>query len=540
MHLMILSDLGEYPSGHEYLTYTNSSHVPQQILDALDSMDHFPGVKVPKMLSGVVKTLDKATTGSQSNPVMLEGDVADDPMIIDSDDEAQPESESDDGFGSEDDAAWNQGPHQVGIKTKQIARHELPNLIALNERTRVDLSLAKNAGFRVSCLGSLLDGGRDGIVCLSIRVNRLGISEEAVQAWHIEPAHYFVLLIRYTEGYIPLDRMTGTDMAFASQSITFKVGLHKRYKPTLREAIDAFAVSEKKAKTGASREGLGNASKANAGLDNLFIGRPLEDLLNQRLLALLRYRSGMHLSWQGAEKFFNDHQGQNLDSNSANPEYWAEDVGAGSSTLPPVVKADHYQDAVDEKSFPLVAMQFALRHLVRCTEFCLVCHCRTGVDFEALKPYVCSKPLCLYQYMNLGFGPSIEHEIITQPHVVDLLISFCYASAAAKKLRYLPTGMALLVPGSTENSHQKFKHISTSKHFPLPGASNPAVPSMSKMEHPARTYNAKFDVMTQELLFRSGERPPLQIGCWIAYSKTAGSKVSERYHARVEEVSWRS
>lgn len=91
-------------------------------------------------------------------------------------------------------------------------------------------------------------------------------------------------------------------------------------------------------------------------------------------------------------------------------------------------------------------MQFALRHLVRCTEFCLVCHCKVEADFEALKPYVCDKPLCLYQYMNLGFGPSIGHEIITQPHVVDLLISFCYTSANYRKLRYLPTGMALMVP----------------------------------------------------------------------------------------------
>ncbi len=94
---------------------------------------------------------------------------------------------------------------------------------------------------------------------------------------------------------------------------------------------------------------------------------------------------------------------------------------------------------------PLLAMQFALRHLVRCTEFCLVCHCKVDADFEALKPYVCSKPLCLYQYMSLDFGPSIEHEIVTQPHVVDLLVSFCYSSASAQKLRSVPTGLALMV-----------------------------------------------------------------------------------------------
>ena len=54
-------------------------------------------------------------------------------------------------------------------------------------------------------------------------------------------------------------------------------------------------------------------------------------------------------------------------------------------------------------------------------------------EFEALKPYVCSKPLCLYQYMSLGFGPSVEHEIATQPYVVDLLVSFAYTSAYVRQ-----------------------------------------------------------------------------------------------------------
>ena len=95
----------------------------------------------------------------------------------------------------------------------------------------------------------------------------------------------------------------------------------------------------------------------------------------------------------------------------------------------------------EEASYPLMAMQFTLRHLIRCTEFCLVCHTRVDNDFEALKPYVCSNPLCLYQYMTLGFGPSIEYEITSQPLVVDLLINFCYLAANGKALTDLPTGM---------------------------------------------------------------------------------------------------
>lgn len=49
-------------------------------------------------------------------------------------------------------------------------------------------------------------------------------------------------------------------------------------------------------------------------------------------------------------------------------------------------------------------------------------------EFEALKPYVCKDPLCLFQYITMGFGPSIEHEILSQPYVVDLLVTLCYSS----------------------------------------------------------------------------------------------------------------
>jgi ubiquitin-conjugating enzyme E2 Q len=116
--------------------------------------------------------------------------------------------------------------------------------------------------------------------------------------------------------------------------------------------------------------------------------------------------------------------------------------------LPHIVTQDALVGEMGARvSFPLLVMQFALRHLVRCTEFCLVCHRHTSANFEALKPYVCSNPLCLYQYMSLGFGPSIEHEIISQPSVVDLLVSFCYASAQFGTLEEFPDGMNLKVPG---------------------------------------------------------------------------------------------
>lgn len=150
-------------------------------------------------------------------------------------------------------------------------------------------------------------------------------------------------------------------------------------------------------------------------------------------------------------------------------------------------------------SLPLLAIQFALRHLVRCTEFCLVCHNRLEVDFEALKPYVCSKPLCLYQYMALGLGPRIEHEIKTAPIVVDLLISFCYAAARSSRLKDYPDGMNLVVPSMKE-------------------------------------YKANYNRKTYELEYSTidSHRPPVKPGDWIRV--LANEPHYPEWHARVLET----
>ena len=189
-------------------------------------------------------------------------------------------------------------------------------------------------------------------------------------------------------------------------------------------------------------------------------------------------------------------------------------------------------------------MQYALRHLVRCTEFCLVCHCKVEADFEALKPYVCSKPLCLYQYMSLGFGPSIEHEIITQPHVVDLLTSFCYSSAHAHKLRYLPTGMALMVPDPAaipEYAHTSVSSVGYAPGFPPHGQSSPSDVIRAKVISTAASsvgphvYRAKFSRQKMELLFpTSSVKVGLHVGTWITIGGNGPNE--ERLHCRVIET----
>ena len=65
-----------------YMIYTNSENVPPKVHSALEAMSNCHGLKVLDMLFKVVKTLDKATSGSQSNPVDLDDP---EPMELDSD-----------------------------------------------------------------------------------------------------------------------------------------------------------------------------------------------------------------------------------------------------------------------------------------------------------------------------------------------------------------------------------------------------------------------------------------------------------------------
>lgn len=519
-----------------YMIYTDSENVPPPIQSALDDMSNFPGMRVLDMMAKVVKTLDRATAGSRHNPVDIDDG---DPMQIDSD--LEPEASDDPADYDSDDEAWSptSPKHHTSNSAQQVGLGDRTDILASNARIRKDLRFAKEAGFRVCCLGNLLNNGQDGFVTVSCRVAKLGISEEALQAWHLEPNQYFILLIRYTAGYKDLDRLIGQGMSHGSHGVQMRVGLSSRYKIAIDEAIAAFAVLEDKSKSRKLIPTQGPAGSKKAGLGRLFIGKPLDDLLNDRVIPLIRYRNAMGFDWGGAEDFFNDHQGRNLDGKMAvDPKYWAKDSSKHLETLPKLVTGDHLTGNPKERSFPLTAMQFTLRHLVRCTEFCLVCNCKVQADFEALKPYVCSKPLCLYQYMSLGFGPSIEHEIITQPHVVDLLVSFCYTSATYRKLRYLPTGMALMVPAPALIAESQITNPSYGMGYsPDPRANGVSPYQASKKPNIVRntlTHKAKFDRLKMELLFPPGAAQVVYPGNWVSFALPTFSE--ERYHCRVTEV----
>ncbi|KAI4136626.1 MAG: hypothetical protein LQ341_005522 [Variospora aurantia] len=537
----LVTDVGEYPLSHMYMIYTTSENIPADVGEEIQDVGTLDGLRVGDMLSKVTKRLDKATAGSEHDPVNLDEDAMDCDGA--STEASEPELQED--SDPESIGAWSPTTpvHPTHASGGVPSRTRSSSMILnANRRIRSDILLAKEAGFRVGHLGLPINDAEDFLITISIRVAKLGISEEAMQAWHLKPHQYFILLLRYNSGYQPLeDLLKANGGPHHSQHVLFRVGLSYRYNVSRDAAMEAFSQTKVKDESQYEYEPIQKqGSDRSSRLYPCFIGTPLQELMNKRLLSIITYRNALGFGWKGAEAWYTDHQGSNWSTDDGvDTKYYGPDTSNQAATLPRVVTNDHLERGTAQPSFPLVAMQFALRHLVRCTEFCLVCHAPVEDDFEALKPYVCSKPLCLYQYMSFGFGPSIEHDIISQPHVVDLLTSFCYASAAAARLKNLPNGLSLSVPAPSllplragSPVYSGYNSLTDAGNS-SGGVTQPESSHAVQSTHTPKRYKAKFDQANIELIIPTGG-PFFYTNQWIVL--TFPSTTGECFHCRVIEA----
>ncbi|KAJ5114715.1 hypothetical protein NUU61_000474 [Penicillium alfredii] len=416
----IVSDPHDYPKDHNYFVFATSENTPSAVTTSLEnSQVLFPGFSIEDLLSSVDGMVNGVLVAPSQTSTHL--DQSDDFSAGEDNEESDWEWEEE-----------NENPFFVPVSSGPELRLKI----------RRDLRVAKNAGFKVGYLGQITGTI---IVLVSCRIARLGISEEVMQAWNVRPSDYLVLVIRYRPTYQDLqDILQEKDPK--SPFVSMHVGLCESYKPSLAQAMLAIQGAATPDDQGESL--VVPDLEQGHDLKSLFIGKPLKSLLNERFLGIVRLRLKHGFSWTGAELCFHTIQGKILgDSEVGRSEFFEPDNWTASP--PAFLVADHMADAgmdASKLSLPLLAMQFTLRHFVKCTEFCLVCHCKTHDNFEALKPYVCSNGLCLYQYITLGMGPSLEYEIRTQPNVVDLLVSLTYDRARSGHLCDFPTGLGLRVP----------------------------------------------------------------------------------------------
>ncbi|KAF2840195.1 hypothetical protein M501DRAFT_1002497 [Patellaria atrata CBS 101060] len=520
----IIPDVSDYPSTHDYHVFAEDG-APSSISNVLMGLTRTSGLSVIQLLELVSRSMDSADSRDR------DGDT---PMP-DSQEEGADRSDSESenyGFSDSEEEENRAGNTAPDASTYKYFTSNAPILSSLRSRIRRDLKTAKDAGFKIGHLASLLDGGPC-FVTVSCRVAKLGISEEAMHAWQVKPQEYLVLILHYQHGYKPMEMLTGG----SKDEVKMRVAIGPTYKPSLGEAIRIFAELSKH--TSDITKNSSRSKTEDPYLEDFretFISKPLNGLLNERLIYLINTRY-MGMTWRGAEAFYQEHMGiHTTNSDMLNDKYIIDEQI--NPAYPSIVNADHIREnnMSHIHSFPLIAMQYMLRHFVRCTEFCLNCHTKLENDLEALKPYVCDSPLCLYQYMSLGFGPSIEHEIIAQPHVVDLLVSFCYASARSLKLKDFPSGLALLVPP------------------PLPPKANYAVPgyytaptnglSVTSLTPSAtagnitqpKVYEMRFDRSRLELIFDTQATCPVSPGSWIVI-QLPNSK-EPHLHCRVVETTF--
>ncbi|APA09798.1 hypothetical protein sscle_05g045680 [Sclerotinia sclerotiorum 1980 UF-70] len=536
---LLALDVCDYPSGNSFMIFTKSDGAPKAVIEALNQLTPSPnGVLLPDLINSISQKLQKAlSTGSRDSPIILDdNDEDEDDVMVD----VEEGSGDDSGFSDEEEEDFLDEP--ITFLTGQTGPTSTIGLspeaaAELNRRIRADVRTARMLGYRIGVLSGMKAESQSSILSISIQATKLNLSEEAMQAWDIEPDQYLTLLIRYSDGYKTFEKLVAEPAK--NSGIDFRVGVSNGYKPSAAAAFSAFSDSNKsgvKASNDYSSASEANIKDEIRGFFNIFISSSLNEFFNTKMISILKLRNATGLGWEDAKQYLDERQGRSLEENTkllSEKFYPHADTLRGHASR--ILTDDHLTDNNGGSlSFPLLAAQFALMYLVRCTEFCLVCHDKITAEFEALKPYVCDKPLCLYQYMALGFGPSVEHEIRSQPYVVDLLLNFCYTSACGGRIREYPTGMSLSVPFAIAQAGNT-----------VPSGVSPAMMNASAPQANPHTRDKEFDVEYNaeacEIRFEDNfenKGIPIRRGDWvrILVGPAPGEFMSQAIHFRVEDI----
>ncbi|KAK4458827.1 hypothetical protein QBC42DRAFT_313354 [Cladorrhinum samala] len=438
----LAESVSEYPEANKFMLYIENDNPPEQAALAVsEAADFMLGFSIYEMAMQIASSLNgrlnPASPDTSDSDFSL--DLQDNPDADDDDDDDDDDFELDD-YGYDDDDIF--GLSVAGSKNATLLSQASASPHVL-QRIRRDLRGVHNAGYKLGILDNFAKTATSGVFSISVRVDALGLSDAALEAWDLDESEYVVLLIR-TASYLPFEH-TISKLPSASR-LQFRIGKCLKHKPSLQQALLAFDA-------GSEPEAQGDQ------FQKLFLSNSLDQFMNEYFISLVKLRESKSCSWEHANEIV---QNSNLGSDGLyEPTAVAE--ATEQQRLHQFLESDHVLQKDRDRSLPLIAMQFAMRYFIRCTEYCLRCHRKLEERFEALRPYVCSNPLCLFQYMSMGFGPNIEHEILTEPYVVDLLVSLCYAAVhpcqplyqlqpgpanipSALPIRDLPVGLRLNVP----------------------------------------------------------------------------------------------
>lgn len=179
-----------------------------------------------------------------------------------------------------------------GAPTKNFTRN-------LKLQLKEDLRQVQKAGFGVGAFGDFK--GDAFYITMSIRISKLGISDEAMAAWILDKDKYFVVIIHYTNLYKTLEWLLQPEnRSQIDREMEMWVGLSTSYKPSLHECIRVF----NKFKDHSSARPVRVKEQSVGALHPFFMSNAITELLNSRLVSLAKYRLQEDLGWEGAEALF--------------------------------------------------------------------------------------------------------------------------------------------------------------------------------------------------------------------------------------------
>ncbi|KAJ9149271.1 polymerase [Pleurostoma richardsiae] len=547
----------EYPAKNDFLVFTIDENVPECVASRLEDLQQFSSGKTVFEMAfmvrdAVTEVLDANTTrtshvhdeGAKDTKVLPESPAHNEEA---EDSEVQYNEEAEDDEGHDDEAEDNEMLYD-GIdmsdledlepKSSTLASSlEMPVTLS---RIRRDLRKVREAGFKIGIVNGAAPTSMPETVSISIRANKLGVSEDTLEAWDISTTSYIVLLVHVQGRYPTFENVIASSAR--DFSIKFRIGSCDKYKPSWEEVSELSYGSKTLCSLDLARN-EGPAAPREGRFSTILISNSLEQFMNKTFLSLVKTRVAFSYSWDEANEWYKDKQGNLKDDATITND---PDLPTGCSDIENsfeyhVQRGPSTSDASDsgdkspedhlteegERSIPLIAMQFAMRYLTRCTEFCLCCHGPIEDGFEALKPQVCSNPLCLFQSSTMGFGPSIEHEILAQPYVVDLLTSFCYEAVQTVIAQHV---------FHTDRSNLAIRELPIGLHFTVPNIYDVSDTS------PAIKIKANCTLETV-ILENAADLARLSPNMWVAIQRRYSSQSvwpdphsAEVYHGCIMEV----
>ncbi|GAA6000083.1 hypothetical protein JCM10207_006044 [Rhodosporidiobolus poonsookiae] len=397
---LMFPELGGYPQTHEVMCFSENEDIGPEIEEVMGEVAQLPSA-ADRSLNGIIEFLIHRIVRGQPSVWAL-----------------APGQETDEENMSYDDELYSLN---ASMKMDSLVMKAL----------RSDFKGLLDAGYRP---GFTRVSELDLVVSVSKKVNSLGVPARALQAWDSQlitgEVVYLVLLMNFGSTYpVDLDNQS-------SGQVRFKVGISPKYKPS-------------KAAVGAAFRSHSSHIYTKGEFEAISLSAPLDALLNNKFQEIVATRRcNDRCGWASAEQHCFGAERQGLEVNrkkgKAADKAEKDTSEAHADTLPD----DPMEDSKTQNNFPLLAFSYLVRRFVMCPRFCLNCFKRCDETITALKPFVCDTPLCLFQLIALGLGPSLEHEIITNTSAVDLLVQLCYTAAKENALKdeLLPTGLELKVP----------------------------------------------------------------------------------------------